>query len=97
MNPFANEIYLIKYSENDTAATVIAIESYLKSAESNDNFNGFEAGIILKDTGGKLEFREGSLLLTDEAEKLAGGYARVYRKDREKSFYMAVNKAECLR
>jgi len=40
LNPFANEIYLIKYSENDKAATVIAIESYLKSAESNDNFNG---------------------------------------------------------
>jgi len=39
----------------------------------------------------------GSLLLPDEVEKLVGGYARVYRKDREKSFYMAVNKAECLK
>lgn len=97
LNPFANEIYLIKYSERDKAATVIAIESYLKSAETNDNFNGHEAGIVLKDSGGKLEFREGSLILSDEAEKLVGGYARVYRKDREKSFYMAVNKAECLR
>ena len=97
LNPFANEIYLIKYSENDKAATVIAIESYLKSAESNDNFNGHEAGIVLRDSGGKLEFREGSLLLPDEVEKLAGGYARVYRKDREKSFYMAVNRAECLK
>jgi len=97
LNPFANEIYLIKYGENDKAATVIAIEAYLKSAESNDNFNGHEAGIVLRDSGGKLEFREGSLLLPDEVEKLAGGYARVYRKDREKSFYMAVNKAECLR
>ena len=97
LSPFANEIYLIKYGENDKAAIVIAIESYLKSAESNDNFNGHEAGIVLRDSGGKLEFREGSLLLPDEGEKLAGGYARVYRKDREKSFYMAVSKAECLR
>ncbi|HUV53497.1 MAG TPA: RecT family recombinase [Dehalococcoidia bacterium] len=97
LNPFAKEIYLIKYSEGDKAAMVIAIDSYLKSAESNANFNGHEAGIVLKDSGGKLEFREGSLLLPDEAEKLVGGYARVYRTDREKSFYMAVNKAECLR
>ncbi len=97
LNPFANEIYLIKYSEGDKAAMVIAIDSYLKSAESNENFNGHEAGIVLRDSGGKLEFREGSLLLPDEVEKLAGGYARVYRKDREKSFYMAVNKAECLK
>lgn len=97
LNPFANEIYLIKYGEKDKAAMVIAIDSYLKSAESNANFNGHEAGIVLKDSGGKLEFREGSLILPDEVEKLVGGYARVYRTDREKSFYMAVNKAECLR
>ena len=97
LNPFANEIYLIKYGEKDKAAMVIAIDSYLKSAESNANFNGHEAGIVLKDSGGKLEFREGSLLLPDEVEKLVGGYARVYRTDREKSFYMAVNKTECLR
>jgi len=97
LNPFASEIFLIKYSERDKAATVIAINSYLKAGEANDNFNGFEAGIVLKDSGGKLEFREGSLILPDEAEKLVGGWARAYRKDREKPFYIAVNKAECVR
>ena len=97
LNPFANEIYLIKYSEKDKAAMVIAIDSYLKSAESNKNFDGHEAGIVLRDSGGKLEFREGALTLPDEAEKLVGGWARIFRKDREKPFYMAVNKAECLR
>ena len=97
LNPFAKEIYLIKYAERDKAAMVIAIDSYLKSAETNDNFNGVEAGIVLRDSGGKLDFREGSLILPDEVAKLVGGWARVYRKDREKPFYMAVNKAECLR
>jgi len=97
LNPFASEIYLIKYGERDKAAMVIAIDAYLKASETNDNFNGFEAGIVLRDSGGKLELREGSLLLPDEAEKLVGGYARVYRKDREKPFYMSVNKAECVR
>ena len=33
LNPFANEIYLIKYSEKDKAATVIAIDSYLVLGE----------------------------------------------------------------
>ncbi|MBA7535100.1 hypothetical protein ES705_27351 [subsurface metagenome] len=97
LNPFAKEIYLIKYGERDKAATVIAIDSYLKSAETNDSFAGFEAGIVLRDSGGKLEFREGALILPDEEEKLVGGWARVYRKDREKPFYMSVNKAECVR
>ncbi|GAI56755.1 unnamed protein product, partial [marine sediment metagenome] len=36
LNPFANEIYLIKYSLSDKAAQVIAIDSYLKAAEAND-------------------------------------------------------------
>ena len=97
LNPFAGECFLIKYSERDKAAVVIAIDSYLKSAETNDNYNGHEAGIILKDSAGKLEHREGSFLLEEEMDKLVGGWAKVYRKDREKPFYMAVNKAECVR
>jgi len=51
----------------------------------------------LKDSTGKLELRDGSFLLVEEADKLVGGWARVYRKDREKAFYMSVNKAECVK
>jgi len=97
LNPFAKEIYLIKYAERDKAATVIAIESYLKAAETNDNYNGSEAGIILKESPGKLEFREGAFLLEEEMDKLVGGWARVYRKNRDRPAYMAVNIKECLR
>ena len=97
LNPFAGECYLIKYSDEDKAAFVISINSYLKAAEVNDSYNGCEAGIILRDSGGKLEFRGGAFLLDDEKGKLAGGWARVYRKDRDRPTYMAVNKAECIR
>lgn len=97
LNPFASEIYLIKYSEKDKAASVIAIDAYLKAGEANPNYDGHEAGIILQDTTGKLEFREGSFLLDGERNKLAGGWSKVYRKDRTRPFYMAVNKKECLR
>lgn len=97
LNPFASEVYLIKYKETDKAAIVIAIGSYLKAAEANKDYNGHEAGIILKDSGGKLEFREGAFLLDDEREKLVGGWAKVYRKNRDRATYMAVNKAECVR
>lgn len=97
LNPFANECYLVKYSERDKAALIIAVDSYLKAAESNDKYDGHQAGIILKDSTGKLEFREGSFLLDEEKAKLVGGWARVFRKDRSKPFYMSVNKQECLR
>lgn len=97
LDPFANEVFLIKYQEQEKAALVISISSYLKAAENNEKYDGHEAGIILKDSGGKLEFREGNILLKDEEDKLAGGWARVYRKDRSRPVYMAVNKAECVR
>ena len=97
LSPFHNEIYLIKYAERDKAAVVVAVGAYLKAAEVNENYNGHEAGIILRDSGGKLEFREGAFLLDDEMDKLVGGWARVYRKDRDRATYMAVNKAECVR
>ncbi len=97
LNPFASEIYLIKYSPTDKAAQVIAIDSYLKAAEVNDNYDGHEAGVILKESAGKLEERQGAFLLDEERDKLVGGWARVYRKDRARPFYISVHKNECIR
>lgn len=97
LNPFANECFLIKYDNRDKAAFVIAIDSYLKAAEVNQNYDGCEAGIILKDGTGKLELREGAFLLDEEKAKLAGGWAKVYRKDRPRPTYVAVNKNECIK
>ena len=88
---------MIKYSERDKAGTVISISSFLKAAEINKDYNGCEAGIILRDSGGKLELREGAFLLDDEMDKLVGGWAKVYRKNRDRPSYIAVNKTECLR
>ena len=97
LNPFAGEIYLIKYSEEDKAATVISINSYLKAAETNESYNGCEAGVIVKDGTGKLDFRDYAFLLDEEMGGLVGGWAKVYRKDRERPSYIAVNKTECIR
>jgi len=97
LNPFASEIYLIKYSEKDKAATVIAIEAYLKASETNPEYNGHEAGVILKDSAGKLELREGAFVFNEEHDNLVGGWARVFRRDREHPFYMAVSKTECVK
>jgi len=97
LNPFANECFLIKYDARDKAAFVIAIDSYLKAAENNPNYDGCEAGIVLKDSGGKLELREGAFLLDEEKARLAGGWAKVYRKDRTRPTYVAVNKTECVK
>jgi len=90
LDPFAHEVYLIKFDKTKPAQIVISVDTFLKAAEASEQFDGFEAGIILKDTAGKLEFREGAFLSLEEQKSLAGGWAKVYRKDREKAFYSAV-------
>jgi phage recombination protein Bet len=95
LNPWVREIHMVKYKEDEPAAIIIATEAYLKSAETCPEFDGHEAGIILKDTAGKLEFRQGAFLLDEEEKRLAGGWAKVYRKDRARPFYVAVNIKEC--
>jgi len=97
LNPMVREIYLIKYDMSEPAAIVVAIESYLKVAEQHPQYDGIEAGIVLKSDRGDLEFREGALLLPGEESMLAGGWARVYRKDRGRPTYVAVSKAECVK
>ena len=97
LNPWAGECYLIKYSETDKAAFVIDIDSYHKAAEQNEQYDGFEAGIILAGPTGVTEYREGAFLTDDERPYLAGGWAKVYRKDRTRPFYVAVHKIECIK
>lgn len=94
LNPFAGEIYLVKDSEKQPAAIIIAIDAFIKAAESCEHFDGYQAGIILKGDSGQLEFREGSFILEEDQKRLVGGWARVYRKDRSRPFYSSVNISE---
>ena len=97
LNPFKHECFLVKYADDQPAAIIIATETFLKSAEARPEYDGVEAGIIVKDAAGKLDFREGSFLLDEEAKNLVGGWAKAYRKDRARPIYAAVNIKECIK
>ena len=94
LNPWAREIFLIKWGD-EAASYVIAEEAYLKAAEQCKEYEGHEAGIIVKDGAGKTTQIEGTLILEGDKVELVGGWARVYRKDRKHPFYIAVNFKEC--
>jgi phage recombination protein Bet len=84
LNPFTNEVYLIKYNEKDKAQTVVGKETFIRKAEQNQNCTGFEAGIIIKNELGEFERREGTFYI--DGETLLGGWAKVYRNDKEHPF-----------
>lgn len=81
LNPFLREAYLIKYSEKDAASFVVGKDAFIKRADMQPDFGGFQAGIIIQDHNENTVQREGAFLT--ENEKLVGGWARVFRKERE--------------
>ena len=76
LNPFLNEAFLIKFGEK--SEMIVSKEAFIKRAETSGNYDGFEAGIIVRRNNEILEL-EGSFKL--EEDKLLGGWAKVYRKD----------------
>lgn len=89
LNPWLKEAYLIKYSQNDPAALVTGKEAFLKRAEGETNYDGFKAGVIVQDEDGEVIYRDGSFKLSGES--LVGGFAEVFRKDRDHSFRAEVS------
>lgn len=79
LNPWLKEAYCIKYGSSP-ATMVVGKNAYLKRAEANPAYDGMEAGIIIVAEDGTVENRVGTFRL--EGETLAGGWARVWRKDR---------------
>lgn len=88
LNPFTNEVYLIKYKEGDKAQAVVGKETFTRKAEQNPFFAGFEGGIIIRNEAGQVERREGTFYIDDE--EVLGGWAKVHRNDKEYPFVSEV-------
>ena len=89
LNPWLKEAYCIKYGSNP-ATMVVGKDAFMKRAELNKAYDGMAAGVVVVDEEtGKIESRVGTLKL--EGEKIVGGWAEVWRKDREHSTRVEVS------
>ena len=91
LNPFLKEAYCIKYG-NEPATIVVGKDVFVKRAVNNPQYNGKESGIIVTTEDGEIKERPGCFFAP--GEEVIGGWARVYRKDREHPEYMSVSVAE---
>lgn len=82
LNPWLKEAYCIKYG-SEAATMVVGISALQKRAEEHPSYDGSEAGIIVYNGAGEINYRKGAFRLPDE--KIIGGYAEVWRKDRAHS------------
>ncbi|MFZ2037887.1 MAG: phage recombination protein Bet [Dehalococcoidales bacterium] len=94
LDPLRKEILLIK-NPGQPAYYVITLLGYLKMAENNAAYKGHQAGVVGKTKDGPCIYHEGELI--DETETLKGGWARVWRTDRDKPIYSSVNLQEYIK
>jgi len=92
LNPFLNEAYIIKFG-NQPAQLIVSKDAFMKRAERQDSYQGFEAGVIVYNPDKQdLVEREGALSLPNE--QIIGGWSKVYRSDRERPIVVKINFSE---
>ena len=78
LNPLLKDIYLIKYDADKPASWVVGKDALIKRASNHPDFQGMDAGIVLK-RGNEIVHVEGALYFPGDV--LLGGWAKVYRKN----------------
>lgn len=88
LDPFSSDVSLVKWGDNP-ASIIVGKDAHLKRADQHPQYDGMEYGVTVVDKGGSIVRREGTLVL--EGETIAGGWARVHRKDRSHPSYNEVS------
>lgn len=90
LNPFLNEAYLVKYG-SQPAQMITSKEAYFKRAEENPCYKGIRSGIIVMRQN---QIQEVEGCFQAPGDLLLGGWAEVYRSDRDYPVVAKVNLSE---
>ncbi|MCZ0717854.1 phage recombination protein Bet [Aerococcus kribbianus] len=89
LNPFLGEAYIIKFG-NQPADMIVSKDAFMKRAERQPAYKGFDAGVVVADKDGEIKERPGTIFIKGK-EELLGGWAKVYREDRDIATYVSIN------
>ena len=85
LDPFSSDVSLVKYGSDQPASIIVGKDAF-------PEFDGMEYGIVAMAADGTMSRREGAM--TVPGEKLVGGWAKVWRKDRTRPSTAEVALAE---
>lgn len=88
LNPFAKDCYLIKYSEQESAAIVTSVDYFRKRARAQADCRGWKRGVIVQKPDGTLRYSNGLVL---EDEILLGGWFEAQPEGWAYPFMLEVN------
>ena len=93
LNPLSGDAYIVVRGGH--AQLQVSKDYYLRTASRQPTYDGMEAGIVVAKADGTLERREGALVSANaKVEKLVGGWAKVYDKERGHPSMAEVSLAE---
>lgn len=92
LDPFSSDVSLVKYGSDQPASIIVGKDAFVKRADAHPEFDGMEYGIVAMAADGTMSRREGAM--TVPGEKLVGGWAKVWRKDRTRPSTAEVALAE---
>ena len=84
LNPLAGDAYMVSYrdrSGNSNTSVITSKDYFVRTATQQPDFDGMEAGVVVVNRDGAMEYRPGSLV-GGKTEKLVGGWAKVHSKNR---------------
>jgi len=91
LNPITREVYLIKYDKSKPASIVVGVDALIKRAGRNQHYDGYDAGIVVKNkASGQREKVVGSLF-DPGSEVLLGGWCTLKRRDRKDPLEVTVS------
>jgi phage recombination protein Bet len=95
LNPYAGDAFLLGYDGKNGPefSRVTAHQAFLKRAESSPDFDGMTSGIILVNDNRETVEREGDFHLSEEADLVVGGWAKVFHKKRTHPTYRRIRMA----
>jgi len=91
LNPAKKDCYLIKYTADDPAATIVSIDYYRSRAKVQADCEGWHCGVIVKDAAGALAYRNGAF--TFPGDTLLGGWFKARPSSWAEPYEWAVNLA----
>lgn len=91
LNPFLREVHLIKFDAKKAAAIVVGKDTFTQRAESHPDFDGFQAGVIVR--RGDTIFQEAGAW-TLPGDVLIGGWFEGRRRNHSVSFFHRVTMEE---
>jgi phage recombination protein Bet len=88
LDPFAKEIWFIKYNKGQAPSIFTSRDGYLKIANAHPAFDGIVSDVVRQ--GDRFQVKPGSVehAYGDKRGPITGAYALVFRKDRQYPVYV---------